>query len=147
VARQHLTLAAIAAVAGLMLSYCAQHGRDAEFDHPPDSTYVVITGQLQHGDILAEVQAAEVTTEFFAAVNRPPWLGRTFFAREFEVHADPVVIVSHKLWESRLGGRPEIIGRALQLDGRERTVIGVMPPAIEWPPGVDLWIPQISQAR
>ena len=144
---QYSTLAAIAAAAGLVLSSCTPRDPDVVFDHPPDSTYVVSAGQLQHGYTLADVQAAKVTTEFFAVVSRSPWLGRTFLAQDFEAHAQPVMILSHKLWENELGGKPEIIGRTLQLDGPDHTVIGVMPPGIEWPPGVDLWIPQISQVR
>lgn len=137
------TIAAITVLLGLMCS-CSPRGVDPEFDKPPESTYVVKTGQLQYGDILAEVQLAQVTKEFFAVVNRPPWLGRNFLAKEFEERAEPVVVLSHELWDGQLGGRPQIIGGTLQLDGLDRTVIGVMPPAIEWPPGVRLWIPQGS---
>ena len=142
-ARQLSTIAAITVLLGLMCS-CSPRGVNPEFDKPPESTYVVKKGQLQYEDTLAEVQIAQVTEEFFAVVNRLPWLGRTFLAEEFEERAEPVVLLSHELWNSQLGGRPEIIGGTLQLDGRERTVVGVMPPAIEWPPGVRLWIPQSS---
>jgi hypothetical protein len=143
---RHYATLAIASVAALMLSACASSDRDAVFDHPPDSTYVVSTSKLEHEDTLAEVQAAQVTAEFFAVIDRPPWLGRTFLAQDFGVQAQPVVVLSHKLWKNQLGERHEIIGRTLELDGRKYTVIGVMPPAIEWPPGVDLWVPPISQS-
>jgi hypothetical protein len=142
-ASQLSTIAAITVLLGLMCS-CSPRGVDPEFDKPPESTYVVKKGQLQYGDTLAEVQLAQVTKEFFAVVNRPPWLGRSFLAKEFEERAEPVVVLSYELWDRQLGGRPQIIGGTLQLDGRDRTVIGVMPPAIEWPPGVRLWIPQSS---
>lgn len=138
-------LSAIAAITALLVLNCSCSPRgDAEFDEPPESTYVVKKGQLQYGDTLVEVQLAQVTEEFFAVVDRPPWLGRIFIAQEFEEHAEPVVLLSHELWDSQLGGRPQIIGGTLQLNGRDRTVIGVMPPAIGWPPGVQLWIPQSS---
>lgn len=142
-ARQLSTIAAITVLLALICS-CSPRGVNPEFDKPPNSTYVVKKGQLQYEDTLAEVQVAQVTEEFFAVVNRLPWLGRSFLAEEFEEGAEPVVLLSHELWNSQLGGRPEIIGGTLQLDGRERTVVGVMPPAIEWPPGVRLWIPQSS---
>ena len=137
------TIAAITVLLGSMCS-CSPRDVDPEFDKPPESTYVVKKGQLQYGDTLAEVQLAQVTKEFFAVVNRRPLLGRSFLAEEFEERAEPVVVLSHELWTSQLGGRPQIIGGTLKLDGRDRTVIGVMPPAIEWPPGVRLWIPQSS---
>ena len=138
-------LSTTAAMTALLLLICACSPRgDTDFGKPRESTYVVKKGQLQYGDTLAEVQLAQVTKEFFAVVNRLPWLGRSFIARDFEEHAEPVVVLSHELWDKQLGGRPEIIGGMLQLDGRDRTVLGVMPPAIEWPPGVQLWIPQSS---
>ncbi|MEX2303400.1 MAG: ABC transporter permease [Bryobacterales bacterium] len=144
IAKDCASLAAIAAVAGLMLSCYAPGDREVEFDHPADSTYEVSTGQLQHGDALADVQAARVTAEFFAVINRSPWLGRVFLAQDFEARAQPMMILSHSLWENELGGKPEIIGRTLLLDGRDHIVIGVMPPGIEWPPGADLWIARIT---
>ena len=142
---QHATIATLAAVVGLMQSSCAPGDDQGVFDHPPDSTYVLSTGQLQHGDTIAEVHAAQVTAEFFAVIDRPPWLGRTFLPLEFTTGAEPVVILSQQLWDQQLGGRPEIVGSTLQLDGRDYTVIGVMPPGIEWPPGVELWIPQMGR--
>ena len=142
-ASQLSTIAAITALLGLICS-CSPRGVDAEFNKPPESTYVVKKSQLQYGDTVAEVQLAQVTEEFFAVVDRPPWLGRSFLTEEFEERAEPVVVLSHELWANQLGGRPQIMGGTLQLDGRDRTVIGVMPPAIEWPPGVQLWIPQSS---
>ena len=142
---RHATIAAIAAVVGLVQSSCAALDQEGVFDHPADSTYVVSTGQLERGDTVAEVQAAQVTTEFFAVIDRLPWLGRTFVSQEFTVGAEPVVILTHQLWNQQLGGRPEIIGKALQLDGRDNRVIGVMPPGFEWPPEVELWTPEMSQ--
>jgi len=142
-ASQLSSIAAITALLGLMCS-CSSRDVDAEFDKPPESTYVVKKGQLQYGDTRAEIQLAQVTKEFFAVVNRRPWLGRSFLEKEFEERAEPVVVLSHELWVNQLGGSPQIIGGTLQLDGRDRTVIAVMPPAIEWPPGVQLWIPQSS---
>ena len=141
---QHATVAAIVAVVWLMQSSCAPPDRDAVFDHPPESTYVVSTGRLQYGDIIAEVQAAQVTTQFFTVVDRRPWLGRIFLPQDFVMPAEPVALLSHQLWDQQLGGKPQIIGGTLQLDGGDHTVIGVMPPGIEWPPGIGLWIPQIS---
>lgn len=141
----HATIAALAVVVGLVQLSCMARDQEGAFDRPPDSTHVVSTSQLRHGDTIAEVRTARVTEEFFAIINRPPWLGRTFVAEEFTVQAEPVVVLSHRLWDQQLGGTPQIIGRALQLDGRDHTVIGVMPPGIEWPPEVKLWIPATSQ--
>ena len=142
---KHRNIAVIAAVVVLMQPACAPRNDDGEFDHPPDSTYVVSTGQVQHEGTLTEVRAAQVTAGFFGVINRPPWLGRVFVPHDFSADAEPVVVLSHQLWDNQLGSRPEIVGTTIQLDGRDHTVIGVMPSGIVWPPGVVLWIPQIKE--
>jgi putative ABC transport system permease protein len=53
----------------------------------------------------------------------------------------PVVILSHRLWQSRFGGDPGVIGRAIRLDNQRYTVVGVLPAdfhLLRWP---DLWMP------
>lgn len=45
---------------------------------------------------------------------------------------DPVVVVSHGLWQSELGGDPVIVGRSINLGGRLQTVAGVMSPRMRW---------------
>jgi putative ABC transport system permease protein len=60
----------------------------------------------------------------------------------------PVVVLSHELWQSRFGGDTTLIGRSLVLDGRSRTVVGVLPPEFRLPHGdrlleADVWIPLV----
>src|SRR5262249_58585337 len=52
-----------------------------------------------------------------------------------------VVILGHGLWERRFGAKPEVIGRKITLNNRQRTVIGVMPPDFKFPEVADLWVP------
>ena len=101
-------------------------------------------GQLHSNGDVRTVQLAEVESEFFAVLDRAPLLGRIFVAQDYEESAEPVVIVSHALWESQLGASPETVGRTLRLHGRDHTVVGVMPAEIEWPPGIELWVPRRS---
>ncbi len=49
------------------------------------------------------------------------------------VGAAPVVIVSNQLWRDRLGADPRIIGRTINLDDKGFTVVGVAPPAFDFP--------------
>jgi putative ABC transport system permease protein len=51
------------------------------------------------------------------------------------------VILSHRLWQRHFGGDPQLIGRAITLDGQSRTVIGVMPSGFQFPAELDLWLP------
>ncbi len=61
-----------------------------------------------------------------------PQLGRWFTAAE-DSDNQPVMVLSNALWRNRLGADPHILGRALQLNGRAYTVVGVLPPAIGYP--------------
>ena len=52
------------------------------------------------------------------------------------------MVVSHDLWQRRLGGQPSIVGTSLTIDGIPHTVLGVMPPAFTFPAErLDFWIP------
>ncbi len=62
-----------------------------------------------------------------------PALGRFFVASDADEFARPVVLVSHELWQARLGGTPDVIGQTLRLDEKLHTVVGVLPPALRFP--------------
>src|SRR4029453_4996908 len=60
--------------------------------------------------------------------------------------AEPVVVLSHRLWLRLFEGNPSAIGRTLQLNGRPHTIIGVMPPRFGWYGNDGFWLP-LSPAR
>jgi putative ABC transport system permease protein len=55
--------------------------------------------------------------------------------------ADASVVLSHGFWQRRFGGDPHVIGRAVDVDGRPRTIIGIMPRDVEVPVPTDIWLP------
>jgi len=72
------------------------------------------------------LRAALVSANFFSILGVRPVLGRGFLPEEAgEEAATPAVVVSHAVWEQRLGSDPAIIGKALTLNGRDYTVVGV----------------------
>ncbi|HUE87375.1 MAG TPA: ABC transporter permease [Vicinamibacterales bacterium] len=75
-----------------------------------------------------EVSGLAASSEVFAALGVQPVLGRTYSADEDLRGNDDVLLISHEFWQSRLGGRPDILGTTLTANGRPREVIGVMPP-------------------
>ncbi len=83
----------------------------------------------------------EVSHTFFTTLGVRPALGRAFVGAEEDAGAANVVIVSHGLWQRRLGARPEAIGQRLALDGTSCEVVGVMPADFAFPAEVDLWRP------
>jgi putative ABC transport system permease protein len=79
------------------------------------------------------------SVELFDVLGTPAALGRTFQAGEDLVGAEPVVVLSHSLWEE-LGGDRAIVGKPLTLGGVPRTVIGVMPRGFWFPsPTTRIW--------
>ena len=70
-----------------------------------------------------------------------PLAGRAFVAEERQPGHDQVAIISHRLWQSRFGGDPQIIGQAVTLDHRGYTVVGVTPPRFDFFPKADLLTP------
>ncbi len=91
--------------------------------------------------------AGLVTAELFPALGVPPALGRGFTTAEDQPNAAPVVILSHKLWQRRFGGDPQLIGREIKLDGQSRTVVGIMPSGFRFPAELDLWLPLALEAH
>src|SRR5512143_2601992 len=98
-----------------------------------------------------EVQAASVTADLFATLQVHPEVGALFTSAE---ERSPVALVSHGLWVTSFGGDPGIIGKAIALDGKSYTVIGVMPAGFHFPDrSIRVWTPigdalaQIPQAE
>lgn len=96
---------------------------------------------LSDGDEPERVRAPFVTANLFTTLQVRPLIGRTFLPEEEEGGPHLVVILSHSLWQRRFGGDPRAVGRSTTLDGKRYVIVGVMPPAVEWALGDQLWRP------
>src|SRR5437763_12693103 len=86
-----------------------------------------------------EVQAAAVTGDVFEVLQVRPEIGHAFTAADDRA---PLALLSHGLWVTNFGHDPGILGRAISLDGRSFTVVGVMPAGFEFPnQDVQVWTP------
>src|ERR1700683_1337392 len=73
-----------------------------------------------------QITGSMITAGFFDALGVQPRYGRVFTLAD-EKTSDPyVVILSHHLWQERFGGDPNVIGKSIALDGKNRTVVGVL---------------------
>ncbi len=99
-----------------------------------------------------QLMAYVVSPNLFDLLGAAPQLGRGFTAQDGKEGAEQVVLLSHGLWVRRFGGDvgdAGIVGRAINVGGRLRTVIGVMPAGVRFPEAplgflrepADLWIP------
>jgi putative ABC transport system permease protein len=75
-----------------------------------------------------ELAGVAASSEVFAALSVQPALGRTYTAEEDLLGNDGVLLLSYEFWQSRLGGRSDVLGTILNAGGRPREVIGVMGP-------------------
>ncbi|MEM7350412.1 MAG: ABC transporter permease [Acidobacteriota bacterium] len=87
------------------------------------------------------LSGTQVTADFFRVFQTEATVGRTFASADDQPGSDPVVILSHALWQRQFGADPEVVGRATRLDGEPAVVVGVMPPAFDFPAGTELWRP------
>jgi putative ABC transport system permease protein len=83
------------------------------------------------------VNALTVTPDFLRVLRVHPAIGRDFLP---EGHTDTnVVLLGDRVWRSRWGGDPAIVGKSVTLDGTAYTVAGIMPPSFTFQ-DADLWI-------
>ena len=60
-------------------------------------------------------------------------LGRMLQPADAVESAEPVVLISHELWRSQFGGRPDVLGQTVRLENKSHTIVGVLPPGLEFP--------------
>ncbi|HMB52681.1 MAG TPA: ABC transporter permease, partial [Thermoanaerobaculia bacterium] len=85
-----------------------------------------------------------VSWNLFEVLGATPVAGRRLSAADDLPGAEPVVAISERLWRHRLGADPQVVGRRIEVDGVQRTVVSVMPADFEYPPGAELWLPVAS---
>jgi putative ABC transport system permease protein len=87
------------------------------------------------------VRGCFVSADFSSALEISAALGRTLLPEEDQPGRNQVAVLGHGLWQRRFAGDPDILGKTLTLNGRAATVVGIMPPAFDFPFGTDLWLP------
>jgi putative ABC transport system permease protein len=79
------------------------------------------------------VEGQLVTPSIFEVLRVPPALGRPILASDAEQGAEPVVVLTHALWQSSFGGDPSLIDQTVMIDGVARRVVGILPPGFAYP--------------
>jgi putative ABC transport system permease protein len=88
------------------------------------------------------VTRATVNAELLEALAVQPERGRWFRREETRAGGRALVMLSHGLWQLDFGGREDMVGRTLEVDGVVREVIGIMPAGFDlMDRRVDLWLP------
>ena len=87
------------------------------------------------------LSSVAVTPNLFTVLQAPSLHGRTFNSDEGSAGNDRVALVSYRSWRTQLGGELSAIGKAILLNGRAYTLIGVMPPRFTLGLEEDVWTP------
>lgn len=89
------------------------------------------------------VASCAVTGGLLPMLGVAPEIGRLVTPQDDVQGANPVAVISHGLWQGAFGGDRSILGRVVQINGRNANVVGVMPAGFTFPPGEqpppDLW--------
>jgi predicted permease len=78
-------------------------------------------------DNLERIAVEVVTDNYFQVLGTPLALGRGFGPEQRVPGGEPVVVISHALWQRRFASDPTIVGKPLRMNAREFTIIGVAP--------------------
>jgi putative ABC transport system permease protein len=85
------------------------------------------------------VKGVRLTADLLPMLGVAPSIGRLFTPEEDVPGANPVVVLSYGLWQQHFGADPAAVGRAIEVQGRLATVIGVMPQGFSFPDADHLW--------
>jgi predicted permease len=105
------------------------------------------TFSVRPDGVIDTIPSASITANLFPMLGVQPILGRGFMP-EVELPTDQVAVamISYALWQRMYGGRADVLGRTVPLDGRPLTIVGVTPPGLNVPlsrnPPPDIWVPE-----
>src|SRR5215467_2383567 len=84
---------------------------------------------------------AVISANIFRLLGVKPLLGPGFSDDDDRFGAPPRVVLGYGVWQTRYGGRADIIGQSIRIDDLLATVVGVMPAGMQFPPNTDVWLP------
>ncbi|HEV2837664.1 MAG TPA: ABC transporter permease [Pyrinomonadaceae bacterium] len=87
------------------------------------------------------LQGFLLTANFLDVTRIKPIMGRNFTEDETQPGKDRVVIITHRLWQRRFGGDPNILNKNITLNSVSYTIVGVMPEGFDFPNAADLYAP------
>jgi putative ABC transport system permease protein len=94
------------------------------------------------------VAGAHSSLNFFAVLGVAPVHGRTFLPEEDKLGGADVAIISDRFWRGHFAAGEDAVGRTLNLDGTQTTIVGVLPPAFQFPfesPEPDVWLARVFE--
>jgi predicted permease len=106
---------------------------------------------LKTGDRTEVVVGQAVSWNYFSVLGVRPFMGRGFLRVEDQTpDTHPVVVLSHRVWTSRLGADPDILGKTVRINDYPFTVVGIAPRGFNGSASIlaaDVWVPIMMAKR
>jgi macrolide transport system ATP-binding/permease protein len=102
---------------------------------------------LRLGSVTEPVPAARVSDGFFRTLGVKPILGRDFLPGDDQPGKPKIVMLPYGTWQQRFGGRRDVIGQPVSLNGDSYTIVGVLPREFVFAPhgNAQFWVPLLDK--
>ncbi|PZR73157.1 MAG: hypothetical protein DLM73_11370 [Chthoniobacterales bacterium] len=97
----------------------------------------IITG----GDKPERYLGGQISADAFTFMGVQPILGRQFRPEEDELNAPLVALIGYEVWQNHFAGDRGVVGKTIPINGKQVTIIGVMPKGWRFPEICDIWMP------
>jgi putative ABC transport system permease protein len=100
---------------------------------------------ITEGDRPESIKGIKGSAELLPMFGVQPLLGRTLTAEEMEPGRDHEAVIGYRLWETRYGASPSILGKTISLNQQRYTIVGVMPASFRftWDQEMDVFVPLV----
>ena len=108
--------------------YLALEAQQTQFEQI--AGYRARTMAFSNGAVAERLTGREVSWTYFRLLGIAPAIGRDFTEQDGRPGNPRAAVISHGLWERRLGSRPDVVGQPIRLDGADYVVAGVLSPQL-----------------
>jgi putative ABC transport system permease protein len=96
---------------------------------------------ISGGDKPERYLGGQISAEAFSFLGVQPILGRQFRPEEDELNAAPVALIGYEVWQKHFAGDRAVVGKTIPINGKQATIVGVMPKGWRFPEICDIWMP------
>jgi len=96
---------------------------------------------ISGGDKPERYLGGEISATAFSFLGVQPIMGRQFRPEEDELNAAPVALIGYEVWQKHFAGDRSVVGKIIPINGKQVTIIGVMPKGWRFPEVCDIWMP------
>jgi putative ABC transport system permease protein len=103
------------------------------------AAFVETRPTVAFGETPERINGSQVSANFFDVLGVRAAIGRTFQPADDPLGAPRVAVIGDGLWRDRFAAAPDIVGRTLRINNELHTIVGVLPPGIDYPSKAQVW--------